>query len=74
MKKIRTTLNKDAIDWIDSHSNRRLSNCINNKAKNKDISILGQISSTDKRYKTYARNLLDTRKELGFDDSVCRKQ
>lgn len=70
-EEIRTTLDKETTDWIDSHSNRRLLGCLNNKDK---IGILGIISSTDKRYKTYARNLLDARKESGFDDSVCKYQ
>lgn len=70
-EEIRTTLDQETTDWIDDHSNRRLLGCLNNKDK---IGILGIISSTDERYKTYAQNLLNARERAGFDDSVCRKQ
>ena len=59
-EEIRTTLDKETTDWIDDHSNRKMK-----------IFIHGNV---DRRYKTYAQNLLDTRKELGFDDTVCKYQ
>jgi len=59
-KEIRTTLDKEITDWIDDHSNRKIK-----------IFIYGAV---DRRYKTYAQNLLDARKESGFDDSVCKYQ
>jgi|TARA_R100001463_G_scaffold47185_3_gene95971 hypothetical protein len=59
-EEIRTTLDKETTDWIDDHSNRKMK-----------IFIHGNV---DRRYKTYAQNLLDARKESRFDDTVCKYQ
>lgn len=58
--KIRTTLDQETTDWIDEHSNRKMK-----------IFIHGNV---DRRYKTYARNLLIARERAEFDDSVCKYQ
>jgi hypothetical protein len=60
MEKIRTTLDKETTDWIDEHNNKYLK-----------IFIHGDV---DRRYKTYARNLLIARERAEFDDSVCKNQ
>jgi hypothetical protein len=59
-EEIRTTLDQETTDWIDSHSNRKMK-----------IFIHGNV---DRRYKTYAQNLLIARERAGFDDSVCKYQ
>ena len=60
MKEIKTSLDNPAIDFIKNHSNRRLK-----------IFIYGNV---DKRYSVYARNLLEQRSKINFDDSDCKYQ
>ena len=59
-EEIRTTLDQKTTDWIDDHSNRKMK-----------IFIHGNV---DRRYKTYAQNLLIARERAGFDDTVCKYQ